>query len=163
MELFTPEIGLIFWMFVSFAVVFFLLAKFGFPIILKMVEKRSDFIDNSIKSAKEANERLAGIKEEAEKLLSDARVEQLRILNEAGQIRNKMVEDAKTQAKNEAVLLIEKATADIVKAKEDALAEIRGEVAVLSIEIAEKVLRQELENKTQQTDIINRLLDEMYV
>jgi F-type H+-transporting ATPase subunit b len=163
MNLLTPDLGLLFWMLVSFGIVFFVLAKYGFPIILKMVDERKSFIDSSLASAKEANERLEGIREESEKILSAARVEQLRILNEAGKIRDKMVEDAKNQAKTEADKLLAKATDDIRKAKDGAMSEIRAEVAALSVGIAEKVLRGQLEDAEKQSTMINRLLDEINI
>jgi F-type H+-transporting ATPase subunit b len=163
MNLLTPDLGLLFWMLVSFGIVFFVLAKYGFPIIVKMVDERKAFIDSSLASAKEANEQLAGIREESEKILSTARTEQLRILNEAGKIRDKMVEDAKNQAKIEADKLLEKATDDIRKAKDGAMSEIRAELAALSVGIAEKVLRGQLENAERQSTVINRLLDEINI
>ncbi|MDR2824390.1 MAG: F0F1 ATP synthase subunit B [Prevotellaceae bacterium] len=161
MELFTPELGLIFWMLVPFLIVFIVLAKFAWPAILKGVETRSKFIDDSIKSAKEANERLENIKEEGEKILSEARAEQLRLLAEAKLLREKMVEDAKMQASAEGAKLLQKATDDIAKAKNDALSQIRAEVAALSVGIAEKVMRRQLDDRQQQDAMIDRLLDEM--
>lgn len=163
MELFLPEVGLIFWMFIPFLVVFILLAKFAWPAILKGVDKRGQFIDDSIQTAKEANERLAGIKEEGEKILSEARAEQLRILGEAGKLRDSIINEAKQQAKDEAGIMLEKAKSDISKAKDDAISEIRSEVATLSVEIAEKVVRGQLQKKDEQIDMINRLLDEINI
>ncbi|GHV45945.1 ATP synthase subunit b [Bacteroidia bacterium] len=163
MELFTPELGLIFWMFIPFLVVFVVLAKFAWPAILKGVETRSQFIDNSIKAAREANERLENIREDGEKILSEARAEQLRLLSEAKLLREKMLEDAKTQAAAEGAKLLQKATADIAKAKNEALSEIRAEVASLSVGIAEKVMRKQLDGKQQQIAMIDRLLDEMNI
>ncbi|MCL2596782.1 MAG: F0F1 ATP synthase subunit B [Paludibacter sp.] len=163
MNLLQPDPGLLFWMLIAFGIVFFVLAKWGFPVILKMVDERKAFIDKSLLAAKEANERLENIKEEGEKILSQARAEQLRLLSEAKLLREKIVEEAKTQASLEGGKLLKKANEDIQNAKNAALSEIRAEVAVLSVQIAEKVMRQKLDNHAQQTAMIDRLLDEMNI
>jgi len=163
MELFKPDVGLIIWMLVPFLIVFFLLAKFAWPSILKGVEERGKFIDDSIQSAKEANERLAGIKEESEQIIAEARVERMQLLKDAGVMREKMIEEAKNQAKTEAEKLLLRAKEDIAKEREDAIRQIRREVALLSVDIAEKVIRNELEKKDKQVDMVNRLLDEINI
>lgn len=160
MSLLTPDLGLLFWMLVSFGVVFFVLAKFGFPIIVKMVEERKAFIDNSLEAAKQANERLAGIQQESESILKHAREEEIRILKEAEEIRNKIVEEAKGQAGIEAGKLIEEAKIAIRKEKEMALRDLRNQMAVLSIGIAEKVLRRNLDNQSAQRELVNQLIEE---
>ncbi|MDR1654291.1 MAG: F0F1 ATP synthase subunit B [Prevotellaceae bacterium] len=163
MELFTPELGLIFWMLIPFLVVFIVLAKFAWPAILKGVETRSKFIEDSITAAKEANERLENIKEEGEKILSQARTEQLQLLSEARTLREKMLAEAKAAAAAEGEKILQKATEDIARAKNNALGEIRAEVAALSVGIAEKVLRKQLDNRQQQTAMIDRMLEEMNI
>lgn len=160
MSLLTPDLGLLFWMLVSFGIVFFVLAKFGFPIIVKMVEERKAFIDNSLEAAKQANERLAGIQQESERILKHAREEEIRILKEAEEIRNKIVEEAKGQAGVEAGKLIEEAKNAIRKEKEMALRDLRNQMAVLSIGIAEKVLRRNLDNQSAQRELVNQLIEE---
>ncbi|MDR0614170.1 MAG: F0F1 ATP synthase subunit B [Dysgonamonadaceae bacterium] len=160
MSLLTPDLGLLFWMLVSFGVVFFVLAKFGFPIIVKMVEERKAFIDNSLEAAKQANERLAGIQQESERILKHAREEEIRILKEAEEIRNKIVDEAKGQAGVEAGKLIEEAKIAIRKEKEMALRDLRNQMAVLSIGIAEKVLRRNLDNQSAQRELVNQLIEE---
>ena len=163
MALLLPDTGLLFWMLISFGIVVFILTKFGFPIVIKMVEDRKAFIDNSIQSAKEANERLAGIKEESEQIIAEARVERMQLLKDAGVMREKMIEEAKNQAKTEAEKLLLRAKEDIAKEREDAIRQIRREVALLSVDIAEKVIRNELEKKDKQVDMVNRLLDEINI
>ena len=163
MALLLPDTGLLFWMLISFGIVVFILTKFGFPIVIKMVEDRKAFIDNSIQSAKEANERLAGIKEESEQIIAEARVERIQLLKDAGVMREKMIEEAKNQAKTEAEKLLLRAKEDIAKEREDAIRQIRREVALLSVDIAEKVIRNELEKKDKQVDMVNRLLDEINI
>jgi F-type H+-transporting ATPase subunit b len=160
MSLLTPDIGLLFWMLVSFGAVFFVLAKFGFPIIVKMVDERKAFIDKSLEAAKEANERLAGIQQESEKILKHARDEELRILKEAEGLRHQIVEAAKGQAGVEAGKLIEEAKNAIRKEKEMALRDLRIQMATLSIGIAEKILRRNLDNQSAQRELVNQLIEE---
>ena len=101
MGLLQPESGLLFWMVISFGVVFVLLAKFGFPVITRMVEERRVYVEKSLEAAKQANEQLAGIKSESEALLQKAREEQMRILNEAAAAKQRIIEEATAQAQNE--------------------------------------------------------------
>ena len=163
MELFTPEVGLIFWMLIPFLVVFFILAKFGFPVIIKMVEDRKAFIDESLLSAQKAYDDLAKVKDESTLILDNARKEHVKILNEASQSKEMLFKDAKEKASLEAAKLIEDARKQILMEKDDAIRDIRRQVAELSVDIAEKVLRGQLEKKTEQMDMINRLLDEINV
>lgn len=160
MSLLTPDLGLLFWMLVSFGVVFFVLAKFGFPVIVKMVEDRKSFIDKSLEAAKQANERLAGIQQEGERILKHAREEEMRILREAEELRNKVVDEAKEQAAVAAGKLIDEAKNAIQKEKELALRDLRNQVAVLSIGIAEKILRKNLDNQHAQRELVNQLIEE---
>jgi len=160
MSLLTPDIGLLFWMLVSFGVVFFVLAKFGFPIIVKMVEERKAFIDKSLETAKEANERLSGIKDESERILKLARETELRILKEADEMRAEVIAEAKGQAAIEAGKLITEAKNAIQKEKEIALRDVKNQIAMLSINIAEKILRKNLDNQPAQRELVNQLIEE---
>jgi F-type H+-transporting ATPase subunit b len=160
MSLLTPDIGLLFWMLVSFGVVFFVLAKFGFPIIVKMVDERKSFIDKSLEAAQQANERLAGIQQECERILKHAGEEEIRILKEAEGVRNKIIEEAKGQAGIEARKLIEEARNAIRKEKEMALRDLRNQMAALSIGVAEKILRRNLDNQSAQRELVNQLIEE---
>jgi F-type H+-transporting ATPase subunit b len=160
MSLLTPDPGLLFWMLLSFGVVFFVLAKYGFPIIVKMVDERKAFIDKSLDAAKTANERLAGIKEEGERLLNQTREEEIRILKEANEMRNKIIGDAKEQASAEAAKLVAEAKVAIQKEKEIALRDIRNEIATLSIDIAEKILRRNLDDQVAQRKLVDKLIEE---
>jgi len=163
MELFTPEVGLLFWMLIPFLVVFFILGKYAWPAIIKGVNERSKFIDDSLESAVKANEQLANIKKEGEEILKAARQEKLQLLSDAAVIRNKLIEEAKQQAQTEAAKVLEAAKIAIAKEKEDAVRDIRRQVAELSVNIAEKVLRGQLEEKPKQMEMINRLLDEVNI
>lgn len=163
MSLITPDFGLFFWMTVVFLAVFFILWKYGFPVIIKMENDRKAFIDESLKNAREANERLANIKIESEAILQEAHTKQAEILKEAAATRDAIVNDAKDKANIEGARIIEDARQLIQKEKEAAIADIRKQVAQLSVEIAEKILRKELSSENKQMDMIARLLDEVTV
>ena len=158
--LLQPELGLLFWMLVSFGIVFFVLAKFGFPIIVKMVEERKAFIDKSLEAAKAANERLAGIQEESERILKQTRDEEIRILKEAQETRGKIIGEAKVQAAVEAGKLIAEAKTAIQKEKDLAIRDIQNQVADLSLNIAEKVLRKKMDNTPAQRELVQTLIEE---
>ena len=164
MGLFIPETGLLFWMLLAFGIVFFILAKYGWPAIIGMVEKRSEFINSAIKDAEEAHLQLENIKVTSEEILSDARQKQLEILQEGASIKNKMIEDAKKQAVAEANKIIQAAQVSIQKEKDEAMKDIRKQVAKLSLDIAEKIMRQQLKNnEAEQMKLIDKLLEEMNV
>ncbi len=161
MNLMLPDSGLLFWMTIIFAIVFFLLAKFGFPVITGMVEKRTKRIDDAIGAAREAESRLMGLASEQEKLISDARAEHDRILKEAASERERMIASAQEQAREEAAKIIEDAKARILQEKETALRDIRREVAVLSVSIAEKIVRKELSTDAGQKEMVDRIFEEL--
>ena len=145
MNLVTPDSGLLFWMVVIFGLVFFLLWKFGFPVITSMVEKRNATIEKSLKDAHQIEAQMAGMLAEHAQMLEDARKEQAQILREATDTRNKILADARTEIEAE---------------KEAALRDVRREVAVLSVSIAEKILRKELADDRAQRDYIDRMVEE---
>ena len=163
MDLITPDFGLLFWMTVVFLIVFFILWKWGFPVIVKMVNDRKDFIDDSLRKAREANERLANIKTESESILQEAREKQALILKEASETRNAIVEKAKENARAEGARLLSEAKAEIESEKQNAIRDIRAQVAELSVQIAGKVLHQELQSDKKQMELIEKLLDEISV
>ena len=157
----TPDPGLLVWMLAAFLVVFFVLAKFGFPAITNMVEKRKNFIDESLRKAHEASVRLENIKQESESILQEARDKQAAILKEAAATRDSIVETAQAKAREESARIISEAKVEIESQKQAAISEIRGEVARLSVEVSEKVLRQKLGTDEAQMDYIERMLDEV--
>ena len=161
MSLITPGFGLLFWMTVVFLVVFFILWKWGFPVIVKMELDRKDFIDSSLRKAHEANERLANIEKEGESILQEAREKQAQILKEAAATRDAIVEQAQTKARTEGARLLDEAKAAIEQEKKAAIADIRQQVATLSVQIAEKVLKQNLKDDKSQMDLIDRMLDDV--
>jgi F-type H+-transporting ATPase subunit b len=163
MSLITPAFGLLFWMTIVFLVVFFILRKWGFPVIVKMELDRKDYIDSSLQKAHEANERLANIQKEGESILQEAREKQTQILREAAETRDAIVEKAQEKARVEGARLLEDAKAAIEQEKKAAIADIRKQVATLSVDIAEKVLRKNLQDDKAQMDLIDRMLDDVSV
>jgi F-type H+-transporting ATPase subunit b len=161
MDLLIPSTGLLFWMTITFIVVFLLLWRFGFPVITGMVKERQAFIDESLKKAHEANERLANIQKEGESILQEAREKQAQILKEAAATRDAIVEQAQTKARSEGTRLLDEAKAAIEQEKKAAIADIRQQVATLSVQIAEKVLKQNLKDDKSQMDLIDRMLDDV--
>lgn len=161
MELFTPETGLIFWMLLVFLVVLSVLGKFAWPFITKAIAEREKYINDSVKAAEEAFSKLESIKEERNEILAKSREEQNTLLKEVQILKEKLIEDAKIQARAEADKLVADARQSILAEKEQALKEVRNQVALLSIGIAGKVLRKNLESETSQIELVNQLLDEM--
>ena len=161
MDLLMPAAGLLFWMTVVFLIVFFILKKFGFPAIIGMEVARKAFIDDSLKKAHEANEKLANIQKEGESILQQAREQQAIILKEAAETRDAIVEKAQDKAREEGARLLSEAKAQIETEKQNAIRDIRQQVAELSVQVAEKVLKQKLSSDKEQMDMINRLLDEV--
>lgn len=157
----TPDFGLLFWMLLAFLIVFCLVAKFGFPIITKMVEERKKYIDESLKKAHEANEKLTGINKESERILNEARIQQAEILNQAKATGDSIIKEAREKAQAESTKIILDAKAQIAAEKENALRDIRQTVADLSIMIAEKVVRQKLADNNEQQKLIEKMLDEV--
>lgn len=146
---------------IIFAVVFFVLAKWGFPIITGMVDKRNERIEESIAKAKEAEERLSGLAAEQEKMVEEARRKQADILKEATETKDSIIRQAQEQARQEASRIVADAKTAIAVEKENALRDIRAEVSVLSVNIAEKILRENLSDNESQLGLIDRMLDEM--
>ena len=160
MGLLLPETGLLFWMLLSFIVVFAVLAKFGFPVITRMVEERREYVEQSLQAAKEANDQLAQVKSQSEALLQSAREQQMKILNEASATRDRIVAEAKAQAQAETQRQIEDAKRQIRLEQGAAIRAARSEIALLAVDIAQKVIREKLDNTPAQMSMIDRLLDE---
>ena len=161
MSLLLPDSGLLFWMVLIFAIVFVILAKFGFPVITRMMDKRKEYIDNSLRLAKEADAKMGRILEEQARIMAQAREEQNRILKEAAQARDNIVRKAQEQAQDEAKKILDEAKVRLEAEKESALRKIRSQVAMLSVRVAEKVVRQNLESDKAQMDLVYRMLDEV--
>jgi F-type H+-transporting ATPase subunit b len=145
---------------VIFGIVFFLLAKFGFPVITKAVQTRSDHIADSLKAADEAQARLAGLAEEQAKMIEETRLEQSRILKEASESRERIIAQAQQEAAAEAAKLLEHAKVEIAAERESAIRDIRRQVAMISVEVAEKIVRKDLDKGDGQLALLDRLVDE---
>ena len=158
MSLLTPDSGLLFWMIVSFGIVFVILSKYGFPVIIKAVEQRKAYIDNSLETARQANEQLANIQAEGARILAEAKEKQNAILKEAFAEKEQIIDEAHRKAAAETRLQVEEAARRIREEKEKA---IRSEIADLSIAIAEKVMKEKISHDKEQQQIIDRLLDEV--
>lgn len=161
MSIITPDFGLLFWMAIVFLVVLFILWKFGFPVIIKMVNDRKAYIDDSLRKAHEANEKLANIKLESESILQDAREKGNQLLKEGTATRDAIVAKAQDKAREEGNRLMTEAKAEIESQKQAAAGEIRAQVAELSIKVAEKILKKELDSEDKQMELIGRLLDDV--
>ncbi|HCC88182.1 MAG TPA: ATP synthase F0 subunit B [Prevotella sp.] len=163
MDLLIPSTGLLFWMTIVFLIVLAVLWKWGFPAITKMVKERKDYIDDSLRKAHEANEKLANIQKEGESILQEAREKQAEVLKEATATRDAIIAKAENQAKDRGAQLINDAKAEIEQEKQQAIREIRGQVAELSVKIAEKIVKQQLATDDKQMELINKILDEVAV
>lgn len=161
MSLITPDFGLLFWMTIVFLIVLGIVSKFGFKVIVKMVNDRKDYIDSSLQKAHEANKKLANIKVESDALLQEARERHAAILKEAAATRDAIVEKAQDKAHEETNRLLTEAKVEIENQRQAAVSDIRKQVATLSVEIAEKVLREKLGDEKTQMDLIERMLDEI--
>ena len=145
---------------IIFAIVFLILAKFGFPVITSMVKKRNDKIHDSLAAARLAEEKLATLAQEQQELIDKARVEQAALLKEAAAARDNLIALAKEQAKEEAEKILQAAKLEIAAQREDALKDVRRQVAEISLDVAEKVIRKTLEGSQEQTELVDRLIDE---
>ena len=161
MELMLPDTGLLFWMTIIFGLVVFILAKFGFPLITGMVEKRNKRIEDSLEAARVAEEAIAHLKEEQDRIVAETRAEQSRLMQEAAAERDRMIAQAQDQARAEAQKIMDDAKVRINQEKELAMKELRNEVAKMSIAIAEKVVRKDLSSDSSQKELVDKLVDEV--
>ena len=163
MSLITPDFGLFFWMAIVFIIVLAILWKWGFPSIVNMVNSRKEFIDDSLRKAHEANERLANIQKEGEAMLQNAREKQAQILKDAADTRDAIVVKAQEKATNEGSRLLNEAKAEIEAEKQNVIRDIRTQVAEISVQVAEKIVREKLSSDESQMELINKLLNDISV
>lgn len=161
MELIQPGLGLIFWMTLSFGLVLWLLAKYAWKPIMKMLKEREESIENALHAADKAREEMQNLVNDNERLLSEAKNERDAILSEARKIREKMIEEARGKANDEAQRIVENAKERIENEKMAAITELKNQIALLSIEIAEKLIREELSHDRKQEDLIKKMLDDV--
>jgi F-type H+-transporting ATPase subunit b len=158
MELIKPDLGLLIWMLLSFSIVLFVLIKFAWKPILKALKDREKSISHSLMAAKRAKEEMAKIEFGNEKITALAKIERDNLLKEAKEIKNKIIEEAKEDAKLEASKIIEKAVQSVEQEKNQAINEIKNQIASLSIDIAENILKQKLGDQSNQKELIDDLV-----
>lgn len=161
MELFTPDFGLIFWMFVSFGVLFLVLWRYAWPIILKGLDQRADLIDKGVEYAQNAKLQLDNAKEEADKYLAQARRQQADMLREADKMKNQIIEEARSEAQKEAQKVMDAAKVSIEQSRKEAEQSFRDQVSGYALDIAQKVVRNQLADSKAQSALVGQLLDEI--
>ena len=159
MDLVTPDIGLIFWTTISFAILYFILAKFAWKPILGAVTEREKSIKDALSAAQKAKEEMANLKADNEKILNEAKLQRESLLKEAREIKSKIIADAESEATEKANKLIESAKTAIENEKSAAMKELKNTVVDLSLDIAEKLLSKELADKSKQVENIQDILD----
>ena len=161
MELFTPDFGLVFWMFIAFILLFLVLAKWGWPVIIKMMDSRAATIDQGVEDAKQAKEQLDNAREEAKKYVVEAQARQAEMLRDAARMKTEIIEQAKNEAADAARKEMDAAKAAIEQARKEAELQFRNEVGRFSIDIAERMVRNQMKSDKAQTELVNKLLDEI--
>jgi len=160
MPLINPGFGIFFWMTLVFSIVLFILGKYAWPSILKGLKEREQSIQEALDAAKSTQEQMKRLQLDNEKLLNEAREERDVILAEARVLKDKIIGEAKEKAEKAAAVIVDGAKERINNEKKAALIEIKNTIAEHSIEIAEKILKEELRDKKRQTEYVNRLLKE---
>ena len=161
MELFTPDSGLVIWMFIAFAVLFLALAFFAWRIIIKSLSKRASLIDKGVEFAQNAKEQLDNARAEAQKYISEAQKQQAEILRDAARMKTEIIEEARREASEEAKKVMDAAKLSIEQSRKEAELQFRNEVSKFSIDIAEKMVRKQMSNDSAQSELVNKLLDEI--
>ena len=160
MSLLLPDAGLLFWMLLAFGVVFLVLYKYGFPIIVSMIDARKQYIDDALKRAKEANEKIANIEQQCNGLLEETRQKQVDILRAATVAKEQIIKEAREKADAETEKIIAEAKLEIERLREEALNAVREEAVKVALAVAEKILRRELSGEERQREYIEKLVDE---
>lgn len=160
MDLITPEFGLVFWTLITFLILLFILRKFAWKPILGAVSDREEGIKDALASAEKARQEMENLTADNERILQEARAEREAMLKDARDMKNKMISDAKDEAQAQASKMIEQAQIAIESEKKAAMAELKSHVAGLSLDIAEKVVRDELSNKDKQLKLVENMLGE---
>ena len=163
MDLISPSSGLIFWQLFGFLGLFFILVKFAWKPMLSALDERESSIENALKSAETARNEMANLKSENEKLLAEARLERDTILKKAHEASMKMIEEAKVESGKAGALMIENAKAVIETEKKAALAEVKNQVAVLTLEVTEKLLRKTMSDDKAQKDLVDQFIKETHI
>jgi len=161
MGLVTPDYGLLFWMMLTFLVVLYILKKFAWGPILSSLKEREDSIEEALASAQKAREEMDKLQADNEKILAEAREERSKMLKEAKEMQLRMVDEAKQKAAQEADKMIESARRAIENEKESAINEMKENIASLSVLIAEKILKQQLDDPKKQKELMDQYLKDI--
>jgi len=160
MDLVTPGIGMIFWSTLFFLVLLFILGKFAWPAILTAVKARNESIRNALAAADRAKEEMAQLQSDNEKILAEAKAERDAMMREAKTMKDKLIAEAKEKASEEADKLVKNARESIQREKAAALNDMKEQMATLSVDIAEKILRMKLEGSKAQKELVDKLINE---
>lgn len=161
MELFTPDFGLVFWMFVGFAILFLILWKFVWPVIIKSVDNRAALIDKGVEYAQNAKLQLDNAQQEHDKIVGEARTKQADILREADRLKTQIVEEARNEAKTAAQKEMEAARQSIAQQQKQAEIQLRQQLGQLVLDVAGRVVRTNVDNSEAQSKLVNTYLDEI--
>ena len=161
MELFTPDYGLVIWMFVAFAILFLILWKKGWPAITNMIDKRADLIDKGVEYAQQAKDQLDKAQLSADQIIAEARHRQADILREADHMKDQIVEQARQEARTAAQKEMESARIAIAQERKEAEKQFRNQVSEFALDIATKVTRKQLKDHATQAALVNDLIDEI--
>ncbi len=161
MELFKPEFGLVFWMFVAFVLLFLILAKWAWPVIIKMMEERGELIDKGVAYAQEAKSQLENANDEARRIVADAQRQQADILREAAKMKTEIIDQARADAAVEAKKVTDAAQVTIDQARKESEHQLRQEVNTYALMIAEQVLRKNMQDDKAQRELVDQLLTEV--
>ena len=161
MELFKPEFGLVFWMFLAFACLYFILAKWAWPFIIKSMDERAKLIDEGVAYAQEAKSKLDNAKRDADALVADARKQQADILRDAAKMKTEIIEQAKAEAAVEAKKVTDAAQVSIEQSRKESELQLRQDVGAYALQIAEQVIRRNMSDDNAQKALVKKLLTEV--
>lgn len=161
MGLLTPDLGLLFWMFLTFIILLVILGKFGWPVVMKMMKEREESIKQSLEAADRAKEEMKQLQCNNEQLLKQAQEERDEMLRQTKEIKEKMLEQAKEEAQMQAQKIILNARETINYEKLHAMTELKNQIANLSIEIAQDILQQELSDRAKSEEIIKKRISQI--
>ena len=161
MELFTPDFGLVFWMFVAFGVLFLVLWRFAWPIILKTVDSRADLIDKGVEYAQEAKEQLDNARQQADSFLNEARRQQADMLREADRMKTQIIEQARKEAQTAAAKEMENARIQIQQQQKEAEQQFRNRVSDFALQIAGRIVQNQMKQDKAQQQLVDSMLDEI--
>ncbi len=161
MELFTPDFGLVFWMFIAFGILFLALWKFAWPVILRSVDSRADLIDKGVEYAQDAKAQLDNARAEAESYLNDARRQQADILREADKMKTQIIEQARSAAQVEAQKVMDNAKLKIAQQQKEAQQQFRNQVSAFALDIAGKIVHNQMQQDAAQEKLVDSLLDQI--